>query len=568
LFRQLNLGAAKNIILMGDGGKTGGSKPASTIQITGANTKGIILDASSGCRIYGLAIMGTNAAATGALISAVNLAHDFSIEHCTLAVPTVGYAMGCLLDLDYAYTCNFTNVNFSGGTYNVRGQHGTGTPANSIAFRGCEFVNYGTAAILDSGTAWTFDTCSFEPNWTTLVYAVYRYTNGVPGKGVTFRNCWMGDVQGAGTHIQWSGMGLTIRDCWIDFHTCTLVKTMENNCYGIAIKNNVLITFGNAATIIDFQATTGHGFVDIDTIVDSSVSLTRVAGTVPAGIAVKDQNVSGIGSGSPQATGFGHYFNVTVGIGTAATIGSTGSACGLNMIGSGNVFLNVAPGGRSAPTYQVIFGTSAMAVVRYTSTGTLINTPLSISSASGGAVTFDCPIAFLADNAYDLGAASFRARTIYAGTGAINTSDEREKEQIESVPDAWLDAWAEVDFVRYKWIAQVETKGDGARWHCGLIAQRIEAAFKAHGLDARKIGVLCYDEWPYSLEEWPDEFEEIEDRVSETGEVIPASRRLLRPAGKREIQAGNRYGVRYDEAFALEMALTRREMKRMKAAHA
>src|SRR5690606_28453752 len=97
------------------------------------------------------------------------------------------------------------------------------------------------------------------------------------------------------------------------------------------------------------------------------------------------------------------------------------------------------------------------------------------------------------DNTRSLGAASFRWSTVYAATGTINTSDEREKEQIGNVPDEWLDAWGDVRWVRYKWKEAVQRKGDGARWHIGLIAQEVERAFAARGLDAFEIGLLCRD---------------------------------------------------------------------------
>lgn len=133
------------------------------------------------------------------------------------------------------------------------------------------------------------------------------------------------------------------------------------------------------------------------------------------------------------------------------------------------------------------------------------------------------------DNSVSCGTVPFRWSFVAAVTGTINTSDEREKQDIEEIPDEWLDAWADVQWCRYRWKDAVAEKGDGARWHTGLIAQRVRDAFAARGLDAMEIGILCFDEW--------------EDE--ETGE-------------KRD-----RYGVRYEEAFALEAALMRRRMDRL-----
>lgn len=74
------------------------------------------------------------------------------------------------------------------------------------------------------------------------------------------------------------------------------------------------------------------------------------------------------------------------------------------------------------------------------------------------------------------------------------SSDERAMQS--DYADTILDAWAEVDFVQFQYLDRVEEKGeDGARWHFGVIAQRVKEAFERHGLDAHRFGFLCYDEW-------------------------------------------------------------------------
>lgn len=143
------------------------------------------------------------------------------------------------------------------------------------------------------------------------------------------------------------------------------------------------------------------------------------------------------------------------------------------------------------------------------------------------------------DNAMKLGNSSNRWTTVYATTGTINTSDERLKQQIKPIDDACLRAWEKVKYVQYKWNDAVETKGDGARWHFGLIAQRVKEAFESEGLDAFEYGLLCYDSWEAQTEE-----------IDDNGVVV-----------KRAHDAGNRYGVRYEEALALECAYLRSKLK-------
>ncbi|NSX14959.1 tail fiber domain-containing protein [Cupriavidus taiwanensis] len=150
--------------------------------------------------------------------------------------------------------------------------------------------------------------------------------------------------------------------------------------------------------------------------------------------------------------------------------------------------------------------------------------------------------------AQTIGRASERWSTVYAGTGTINTSDEREKQDILPIDDAALDAWADVGFVQYRWRDSVAVKGEAARAHIGVIAQRVYEAFAARGLDAFGYGLLCYDEWA-------DEFEPVLDEDGyETGE-----RRLV-------VAAGNRWGIRADQCLFMEAALMRRTLQRLQAA--
>lgn len=162
------------------------------------------------------------------------------------------------------------------------------------------------------------------------------------------------------------------------------------------------------------------------------------------------------------------------------------------------------------------------------------------------------------DNATPVGSGSARISQLYAGTATINTSDEREKQEIANIPDAVLDAWAEVEYQQFKFRDAVSGKGEDARMHVGVIAQRVQEAFERHGVDPFMYGVLCYDEWGGL----PEVVIATEEEVDGEGSVIV-------PAGSMVAQnhrtAGNRYGVRYTEAYALESALLRRTTKRLEA---
>jgi hypothetical protein len=129
-----------------------------------------------------------------------------------------------------------------------------------------------------------------------------------------------------------------------------------------------------------------------------------------------------------------------------------------------------------------------------------------------------------ADNSYNLGTAAYRWATVFAGTGAINTSDERQKQDIRNLSTAETAVAARLKSLvkAYRFKDAVAIKGDAARIHVGVIAQDVMAAFEAEGLSPMDYGILCYDEWV-------DEFDE-------DGNIIT--------------KAGNAYGVRYDELWA------------------
>lgn len=159
-----------------------------------------------------------------------------------------------------------------------------------------------------------------------------------------------------------------------------------------------------------------------------------------------------------------------------------------------------------------------------------------------------------ADNTKTLGNASFRWSVVYAGTAVINTSDERAKEQVQDIDAAVLRAWGKVGYVQYKFKDAVATKGDGARWHIGLIAQRVKAAFESEGLDAFAYGLLCYDQWE---DQYEDVLVEVEVQNSD-GSIS----KVLQGNGEKRISApaGDRYGIRYEEALALECAYLRSKL--------
>lgn len=126
----------------------------------------------------------------------------------------------------------------------------------------------------------------------------------------------------------------------------------------------------------------------------------------------------------------------------------------------------------------------------------------------------------------DLGSTAMRFNNLYLANAPIVTSDANLKINKDFIGDLVLDAWADVHYVQYR-----NVQGD--RLHFGVLAQNVKETFEAHGLDPFAYGLLCWDEW---------------EADEETG-----------------LEAGGRYGVRYQECMVLEMALTRRTIKRLQS---
>lgn len=139
------------------------------------------------------------------------------------------------------------------------------------------------------------------------------------------------------------------------------------------------------------------------------------------------------------------------------------------------------------------------------------------------------------DNDRTTGSATRRWSVVYAGTGTINTSDAREKQQVQELNEAERAVAGRLKSLirRFKFNDAVAQKGSDARWHIGILAQEVKAAFEAEDLVAEQYGVLCFDEWA----------EQPEQRA-EDGTLLQAYQ-----------AAGNRYGVRYDELLAFIIAV-------------
>ena len=101
------------------------------------------------------------------------------------------------------------------------------------------------------------------------------------------------------------------------------------------------------------------------------------------------------------------------------------------------------------------------------------------------------------DNSINFGSAGSRWGTIFAGTGTINTSDQNEKQDVAELSESEqrVAVAAKGLLRKFRWKESVAKKGDAARTHIGIMAQDLQAAFAAEGLDASDYAMWCSDTW-------------------------------------------------------------------------
>lgn len=146
-----------------------------------------------------------------------------------------------------------------------------------------------------------------------------------------------------------------------------------------------------------------------------------------------------------------------------------------------------------------------------------------------------------ADNAYSCGTGALRWSVIYSATALINTSDASTKTVLGGIDEAEKRVAQRIKagIKKFKFNDAVAEKGDAARIHWGVVAQDVQAAFKAEGLDADQYAMFCSDTW----------FEKDGEHVlDEDGEIMTSGDV---PDGAVKV---TRLGIRYEELLAFVIA--------------
>ena len=101
------------------------------------------------------------------------------------------------------------------------------------------------------------------------------------------------------------------------------------------------------------------------------------------------------------------------------------------------------------------------------------------------------------DAAQILGRPTNRWEDAYIVNGVTTGSDINDKQDIADLDEAEkrVAVAAKGLVKKFRWIKDVQAKGDAARIHIGIMAQELEAAFTAEGLNAFRYGMLCKDDY-------------------------------------------------------------------------
>jgi hypothetical protein len=134
-----------------------------------------------------------------------------------------------------------------------------------------------------------------------------------------------------------------------------------------------------------------------------------------------------------------------------------------------------------------------------------------------------------------------------------NVSSDREyKRDIEELSEAEKRvAVACKGLIRkYRMKDAYEKKGEDARLHIGIIAQDLQDAFTAEGLDAHRYGMFCSDTWHQATVTTEDEDGNVTTSVEDFELVEHA------PEGATDITEITRLSVRYEELLAFIISTT------------
>ena len=255
---------------------------------------------------------------------------------------------------------------------------------------------------------------------------------------------------------------------------------------------------------------------EIATLIDQSNNATRL-------LELQNGSTFQLGLGSTNTTGIVEFR--AAGFGLAGVIGSNSDwLFGKSGSGFGTAGVEINKAGVAGQVWITRSGGEPLALNRETNDGPILEfyqgsgTQVGVWRSRGGAVSTIIldprsngsgltgstngllptnESGGISDDGVDLGSSTARFRDIYAGNSTIQTSDRNEKQDIEELTEAEQRVAVACKGLlrKFRWRSAVEEKGDDARIHFGIIAQDLQDAFAAEGLDAGRYGMFINSTW-------------------------------------------------------------------------
>jgi len=223
----------------------------------------------------------------------------------------------------------------------------------------------------------------------------------------------------------------------------------------------------------------------------------------------------------------------------------------VNRTGTDGALFNLRKNGADVGSINT---TNSASVVSLTGTSSGGGIAVSKSNAN----VFPARPAGVIDNTLDFGSSSYRWDDIFATNGTIQTSDRNEKQDIAALTSAEMLVAKRISalFKTFRWKDKVAAKGDNARTHSGIIAQDVQAAFTAEGLDAGDYSLFISSTW------WEHDVDvaavEADDTVTPPIEAADAYTRTdnydTEDAAPSGSTSRTRLGIRYNELLSFVAA--------------
>ena len=363
-------------------------------------------------------------------------------------------------------------------------------------------------------------------------------------------------------------------------HT-VVTPVIQNSISGYAVHGNELtgldsaslaaeegITAGGTVTCTDLQVNLPtNAYAEISGASNLSgfqqfrIANTHTEGYLSLGTALgvsKIQAYGANGSADPLKIQVGTVSAIDIETDGNMTLGPAGkSQLMLGKVGTMNTFRYVSTSSYSGGLQtRAFYGLSMLS--SSTSTGTIYGVALPTSTSSSRFYpAASNATSLFRDNSIDCGHPSARWDDVYATNGTIQTSDEREKQDIEELTEVEqrVAVRAKGLLRKFRWKDSVEDKGDDARTHFGIIAQDLEAAFVAEGLDPSKYAMFIKTEWWIGAKTWPAFPEELDEEgnvISEGVDSHVEEEHYYEDETEAPSDATHHYrlGIRYSELLA------------------